>query len=164
MVAETGLKLELGCGPHHDVRYFGIDAQPLPGVDLVWDMEQVPLPLPDGCCDEIVSSHVLEHIHNLIPLMNDCHRLLRPGGLFRATVPQVCDSQGTWHASAFQDPTHVRYFVPASWAYFAVESSLYHQFGQIYGILPWSLVGQDDQGWVTTVILRKPDDGQPGGS
>jgi predicted SAM-dependent methyltransferase len=147
------MRIELGCGPDHNPEYYGIDARPLPGVDLVWDLEQVPLPLPDECCDEIVSSHTLEHITNLIPLMNECHRLLKPSGVFRATVPQVCDGTGTWHASAFQDPTHVRFFVPATWLYFIEDHPLYH-FGRIYGIRPWKLIAFRDDQWVATVTLQ----------
>jgi SAM-dependent methyltransferase len=154
MTAANPMKIELGCGPNHDRTYYGIDIQPFPGVDLTWDLEQSPIPLPDGCADEIVCSHVLEHIHNLIPLLNDCHRLLAPGGRFQAVVPQVCDSGGTWHASAFQDPTHVRFFVPATWGYFLADHGLYH-FGQLYGALAWQLEGFTDEGWSATVVLRK---------
>ena len=149
------MKLELGCGLKTDPEVFGIDIRPLPGVDLVWDLEQVPLPLPDACCTEIVSSHVLEHIRNLIPLMNDCYRLLKPGGLFRAVVPQACDSRGDWHAAAFQDPTHVRFFVPATWSYFIADRAPY-RYGELYGILSWEHVAFVDRGWVATTILRKP--------
>jgi len=157
------VKIELGCGPHHDAEYFGIDTRPLPGVDLAWDLERTPLPLPDCCCDEIRSAHVLEHVQHLIPLMNECHRLLVPGGVFHAVVPQACDSGGHWHAAAFQDPTHVRFFVPASWLYFVAEHPLYY-FGRIYGILPWELVDYTDEGWRASIILRKPGGPPAGGS
>jgi SAM-dependent methyltransferase len=150
------VKIELGCGPQHDSAYFGIDCRPFPGVDLVWDLECCPLPLPDGCCEEIGSSHVLEHIQHLIPLLNDCHRLLKPGGIFWACVPQACDSRGQWYASAFQDPTHVRFFVPATWLYFVGDHALY-RFGRLYDISPWELIRLQDDGPTITVILRKPE-------
>lgn len=95
--------------------YFGSDVRPLPGIDLQWNLEVTPLPLPDGCREEIGSSHLLEHIRNLIPLMNEGHRLLQPVGIFRAVSPQVCDSQGPGFASAFQDPSHVRFFLHGPW-------------------------------------------------
>jgi predicted SAM-dependent methyltransferase len=149
------MKIELGCGPNHDRAYFGIDVCPHPGVDLVWDLEQVPLPLGDACCEEIRCSHVLEHVRNLIPLLNECQRLLVPGGTLMAVVPQACDLAGHWHATAFQDPTHVRFFVPATWDYFVHDRQLFH-FGQLYGVVPWDMVDFVDEGWQATAVLRKP--------
>jgi hypothetical protein len=149
------MKVELGCGANHDPAYFGIDISALPGVDLIWDLEQVPLPIEDMSVEEIFCSHLFEHINNFIALMNDCHRILQPQGHLIAIVPQVADSLGNWHASAFQDPTHVRFFVPASWAYFMAGHELY-RFGETYGIKPWDLVQYHDEGWQATIVLRKP--------
>lgn len=149
------MRLELGCGANHDAGWFGIDQQPLPGVNLVWDLNQTPIPLEDGSAEAIYSSHVLEHIRELIPLMNDCHRLLIPGGEFRAIFPQVMDAHGIWHAEAFQDPTHIRFFVPDSWKYF-VAGEFLHGVGCTYGILPWDLVSFSDQGWQAEIVLRRP--------
>jgi len=153
------VKIELGSGWKPSPGYYCIDNQPLPGVNLIWDLEHSPIPLPDACCDEIRSSHVLEHIHNLIGLMNDCYRLLSVGGTFHAVIPQVCDTQGKWYASAFQDPTHVRYFVPNTWGYFIDGHPLY-EFGMLYGIQSWELISFEDQGWVASLALRKPESAQ----
>jgi SAM-dependent methyltransferase len=151
------MKIELGCGPDHNRKFFGIDSRNLPGVDLVWDLENTPLPLEDECADEIVSAHLFEHVQNFIPLMNECHRLLKSGGIFKAEVPQACDINGNWHAEAFQDPTHVRFFVPKTWMYFAANHELFH-YGKIYGIKPWEWIELADNGWIAAITLRKITD------
>jgi len=53
-------------------------------VDVWWNLGQ-PIPLPDGSCRYIFQEHVLEHF--VLPrgllLLNECHRLLGPGGVYR---------------------------------------------------------------------------------
>jgi predicted SAM-dependent methyltransferase len=48
-----------------------------------------PLPFPSSSIDEIYSSHVLEHLSlpQLRRLLADCVRVLKPGGIFSAAVP-----------------------------------------------------------------------------
>jgi SAM-dependent methyltransferase len=52
------------------------------------------VPLPDGCVDVYQSEDVFEHVEpdRLIPVINDIYRILRPGGLFRWSMPDYrCD-------------------------------------------------------------------------
>ncbi len=62
--------------------------------------------------DEIIASHVLEHIRELITAMTVCLKLLKVGGVFKINVPYDL-SCGAW-----QDPTHVRAFNEKSWLYY----------------------------------------------
>ena len=50
-----------------------------------------PLPFMDNSIDGIYSSHLLEHIpHNgIIQLLRECFRVLKPGYLFEAAVPNA---------------------------------------------------------------------------
>lgn len=50
-----------------------------------------PLPFRDGCFTAVYSSHVLEHLHHdqALALLRECHRVLRPGGICRAVVPDL---------------------------------------------------------------------------
>jgi len=53
-----------------------------------------PLPLPDGCVDGFQAEDVFEHIRyeQLPAVVDEIHRVLRPGGLFRLSVPDYgCD-------------------------------------------------------------------------
>lgn len=78
--------------------------------------QDTPWPTADGSVDAIRASHVMEHIpagDDRIAVMNEAHRVLRPGGVFEIIVPLMV---GTWHAIA--DPTHVSFWVKESFHYF----------------------------------------------
>jgi hypothetical protein len=88
ITADGGLRLNLGCGHLPMDDYVNVDMRELPGVDVVAPIDQ--LPFDDGTVAEIHSAHVLEHFpqedlqRRLLPYWRD---KLRPGGVFRATVP-----------------------------------------------------------------------------
>jgi len=64
----------------------GIDRQSYPGVDVVTDLEG-PLPIDDDAFDHVFAIHVLEHIRDLVGLMNELHRILRPTGVLHVLTP-----------------------------------------------------------------------------
>ncbi len=57
---------------------------------LVHDLRK-PLPLPDGVASAVYGSHVLEHLYldEGERLLQECHRVLRPGGILRLVVPDL---------------------------------------------------------------------------
>jgi SAM-dependent methyltransferase len=68
------------------------------------------LPFPDNSIESVISHHALEHIGpGFMRVMDEVHRILKPGGLFRIIVPAYPS-----HA-AVADPTHVRYFCEGTW-------------------------------------------------
>jgi predicted SAM-dependent methyltransferase len=50
-----------------------------------------PLPWPDNHVEFIVASHVAEHVKPVeaFDFFRECHRILRPGGVVRITVPDL---------------------------------------------------------------------------
>ncbi len=106
--------VDIGCGPTKQVpSSIGIDRWPTPAVDVVADLER-GVPLADDSVDHLFAVHVLEHIRDLISLMNDLHRVLRPGGVLHVLTPN-------WrNVIAVADPTHVRYFSAATFKYFCL--------------------------------------------
>lgn len=60
----SGIQLDIGCGAHKQKNFVGMDARPLEGVDVVWNVERFPWPLPDECCIRVMTSHLLEHIQS----------------------------------------------------------------------------------------------------
>ena len=59
--------------------------------DIVHDLTR-PLPFPDASVARIYSSHVLEHFtypRPLLDVLRECHRVLRPGGVLSAAVPNA---------------------------------------------------------------------------
>ena len=66
----------------------GIDCQKLLGVDLVCDCNE-RIPLQDSCAEEINATDFLEHVRNdkRIHIMEEIHRLLKPGGRLVSLTP-----------------------------------------------------------------------------
>lgn len=64
------------------------------------------LPFPADSIESIISHHCLEHVgEGFIRLMDECHRVLKPGGIFRIIVPLFPSH------TAVADPDHKRYFL-----------------------------------------------------
>jgi len=103
---------DFGCGGHKQIpSALGVDCVAAPGVDVVTDLEQW-LPFGDDTFDHIFAVHVVEHIHDLLGLMREMHRVLRPTGVLHVFAPQ-------WrHPNAIADPTHVRFIHVRTFQYF----------------------------------------------
>ena len=98
--------VDLGCGKLPKAR-IGVDRYAAEGVDVVMSLDHpnLRLPFPDSGIESIVTHHALEHIVHFLPLMDECYRVLKPGGMLRAIVPLF----PSW--SAVSDPDHKRYFM-----------------------------------------------------
>ncbi len=109
-------RLNVGCGRNIRSGWLNLDVARLPGVDIVADLErcaEVRLPLPDDTIEEFLLSHVVEHIQNVLPLMQELHRVAKPGARAVIRVPYGSSDD------AFEDPTHVRQFFVNSFTYFS---------------------------------------------
>lgn len=109
-------KLNVGCGRNVIPGWVNLDSAALPGVDVVADLElcaTVPLPIPDSSVEELLLSHVLEHIRQPLPLMQELWRVAKPGAKLVALTPYGSSDD------AFEDPTHVRQFFLGSYGYFS---------------------------------------------
>jgi SAM-dependent methyltransferase len=111
---------DLGCGARKTPGAFGIDASPLPGVDLVHDLLDRPYPLPENSADEVVLHHVLEHFTDPLPVMEEVWRIIRPGGRVRIRTPHY---SGRY---AWNDPSHRRAFTSESFHYFGENDYSYY--------------------------------------
>lgn len=98
------MKLHLGCGLDYKPGYINCDKNPSVRADKHFDLETVPWPFPDNCAEEILMHHVLEHLHNTLAVVEEIHRILKPGGVAIITVPYAKSG------GAFGDLTHVRFF------------------------------------------------------
>jgi SAM-dependent methyltransferase len=108
--------LDLGCGPNKEPGSIGCDRVPLPGVDILHDLDVFPYPLKDGSFDRIVVRHCLEHLQDVVRVMEELHRIARPGGEVVISMPHYSS------ANAFGDPTHKHYFALHSFDLFAREA------------------------------------------
>lgn len=85
----TPLKLHLGCGGQPKDGWINIDCVGDP-VELAWNLAH-GIPFSDGSVDAIFNEHLFEHIslRDGEKLMDECFRVLKPGGILRIGVPDA---------------------------------------------------------------------------
>ena len=104
--------LNLGCGNKKLPEEIGVDIIATDSADIVCDLAKPPFPFEPSSIDEIRSNHFLEHIDNLVLIMEEIHRILKPGGIIKSTVPHVSNIE------FFRDPTHKTPFTYGTFDYF----------------------------------------------
>lgn len=95
-----------------------LDINPRVKPDVVWDLNLFPYPFEAGSFDLIVCEHVIEHLQNVIQVMEELHRISRPGARVRIQVP---------HFSSLNfntDPTHIHAFSSRSFDYLCLDTDL----------------------------------------
>ena len=110
------LRLNVGCGRDIQAGWVNIDHADLPGVDISFDLErcgELRLPFEDDSVGEIRLFHVIEHIHNVLPLMEELYRVASNGCLCTVRVPHGASDD------AWTDPTHLRPYFRGSFGYFS---------------------------------------------
>lgn len=94
--------LDIGCGERKQYRdSIGVDLRPTGAVSVLADVAG-GLPFADASVDRVFLVHVLEHLVDFLPLIDDVHRVLRDDGSAHVLSPW-------WrYVNAVADPTHVR--------------------------------------------------------
>ncbi len=105
------MRLNLGCGfKKLDGGFINVDHSALCKPDQLLDLENLSWPWEDSSVEEIVMSHVLEHLGQnpkvFLGIIKELYRVLKPDALLRVTVPYP-RSDGY-----LIDPTHVRPIMP----------------------------------------------------
>jgi ubiquinone/menaquinone biosynthesis C-methylase UbiE len=136
-----------------------VDARPLPNVSFLWDLEKLPWPFPSQCVDQILASHLLEHVSPKVTVdfWNEMWRVMKPEGQALIVVP---------HGQSYgylQDPSHCSPYVEATFAYFcpAHLSNLY----TVYKPKPWTLhrINSNPFGNLEAVLTPLPEQEQKKG-
>jgi predicted SAM-dependent methyltransferase len=89
VLQQQDILLELGAGYRKGANgWTTIDI--CPNCDIYCDL-RLPLPFPANSITKIYSSHVLEHFDHpdLMKLLAECHRILKPHGMFSVCVPDA---------------------------------------------------------------------------
>lgn len=137
--------LDLGCGgiprnPYQRDELYGVDIVASdPSSKILIRQANLtlnPIPFPDQYFDSVSAFDFFEHIPRVFPganenttrfpfieLMNEVHRVLKPGGLLYALTPCYPAFE------AFQDPTHVNIMTEKTHHYFTGPEPL----GRMYG-------------------------------
>jgi len=112
------MKLHLGCGNDYKEGYVNCDVTNKVKVDQIVDLEKPLTMFKDNSVDEIVCNHVLEHIKNFIPLIEECFRICKNDAVLKIKVPYFA------YPGAYADPTHVRFFTLKTFDYFSSNNDL----------------------------------------
>lgn len=106
------MKLNLGCGNKKIDGYVGVDFINTKNTEIVHNLNYFPYPFEKDSVDEILMDNVLEHLDDLIGVLEELYRILKPGGVIKINVPYA-KSDG-----AFKDPTHKHFFTEKTFQYF----------------------------------------------
>lgn len=104
--------LDLGCGNKKCAGAVGIDINPRSDADVIHDLNSFPYPFADSSFDEIIADNILEHLDDVVAVMEELSRIGKPGALTKIIVPYF---RARW---AFIDPTHKRQFTAESFSFF----------------------------------------------
>lgn len=104
---DTERRLELGCGAAKPDGFLGLDRYPLPGVDVVADLD-APLPFPDNTFDLLLGFHSLEHVVSLTDTMREVCRVAKPGAQVVIGAPYATmqlNLANPYHLQSFNEHT-----------------------------------------------------------
>lgn len=120
----NNINLDLGCGENKQKGFIGMDKRNLPTVDIVHDLEVIPYPLNDESVNNIVASHIIEHLKPwlTIDIFNEWWRILKVGGRIAFSAPYGVNEYFV------QDPTHCNPINQSTFQYFDPSYPLYNVY------------------------------------
>lgn len=92
--------LDVGCGANKYEGAIGLDNNPRTAADVIHDLGDIPYPFADNEFDLVVSSHVVEHVPDVMAFISELHRVTKPAGRIRLLTPHYTNPD--WA----NDPTH----------------------------------------------------------
>ncbi len=99
-----GRVLDVGCGSAKYPGAVGLDISSGAQADVVHDLDVFPYPFEDDTFDQVLMQDVLEHLAEPIKVIEELHRICRPGGRIHLRTPHFSS------VLAYSDPTHRHYF------------------------------------------------------
>ena len=113
---EQKVRLHLGCGGRIYPDWTNVDYHN-PRADMKVDLFSFPWPWKDSSVDEILMEQFLEHFPNLIDAVREVHRVLKPGGTFRAVVPhsRSINAYAIGHVTMFSRVTFAQLSDNSDW-------------------------------------------------
>ena len=137
--------LDIGCSDKKKPGFIGLDNRFVDGVDIVHDLDNIPLPFNDGELYAINASHILEHIKpwKIFELMDELWRILEVGGGLDIRVPVGISYK--------LDPSHTIEFNHASFWYWDSRKPMF----KTYNPKPWKIIHTETVPEEIRVILQK---------
>ncbi len=126
MKTDQYTKANFGCGSKPKKGYLNVDFIKMPGVDFICNLNKLPYPFKTGQFDEILIEHTLEHLDDVVEVMQELWRISKPGGIIKIAVPYYASQL------SFKDLTHKHFFT-----YYAFDN--------------WDIVNDERKHYVTTM-------------
>lgn len=104
--------VDLGCGQDKIAGAVGVDVAGNAIADVRHDLDAYPYPFTDGTFEVVVLRNVVEHVRDVVGLMEEIHRIGRAGADVLITTPHFSSLY------SYQDPTHLRHLALDSMDYF----------------------------------------------
>lgn len=123
LLGDARTVLDLGCGagdlgrtrPHPGIDVYGVDRDPVAREraslyerSFAVDLDREPLPFAEAMFDGVLAKDILEHVDDPLAVAREGHRVLRPGGVFVASLVMARPSR------LWDDYTHRRGFTARS--------------------------------------------------
>jgi SAM-dependent methyltransferase len=96
--------LDIGCGSAKTPGAVGLDISADTDADIVHNLDELPYPIEDASFDQILMQDVIEHVREPIKVLEELHRIARPGARIQLRTPHFSS------ILAYGDPTHRHYF------------------------------------------------------
>lgn len=113
--------LEIGCGNNKIKGAIGVDIKRTKATDLISDLNSF-LPFKDCTFDIIYAVDVLEHVKDVILVMEEIHRVAKNGSKVFIRVPHFSSTH------AYGDFTHKHFFSSESFKYFTGDFEQYDHY------------------------------------
>lgn len=117
-----------------------------PAGDIRHDPRKIPFPLPDGCVNTAVITHILEYVEpdRFFDWWDELHRVMQPRGVVYISGPYGGEESMGW----LSDPQHKTRVIEASFAWLDPRTPLYEEHAQRGRRTP--------QPWYTLTTSRVP--------
>lgn len=106
-------RLNVGCGHTRYLDCCNVDISSVVEPDVVFDFTKHPWPFQADTFSSVYCSHVLEHISEPLPFMEELARVCCHGAVAMFRLPYGSSD------NAWEDPTHVRPYFLDSFGYFS---------------------------------------------
>ena len=124
--------VDLGCGRNKIADAVGVDFAGNVDADVRHDLDAYPYPFADNTFEVIVLRNVVEHVVNVVGLMEEVHRIGRAEADVLITTPHFSSLY------SYQDPTHRRHLALESMDYFTEDTT----HSNFYSAARFKLVGR----------------------
>ena len=79
--------LDLGCGKRKQKGAIGIDISKDTDADVIHDLNVFPYPFTDNEFDYVYADNVIEHLDNVVKVLEELHRISKNGATIKIIVP-----------------------------------------------------------------------------